>query len=91
MSDAEPNQPLEARVAELERRVALLDEALFEVIDMLARPSAPLHGDPHRLLMRIFCKIDRCPECFHEDERRGDGPDATTPNEPRLRVVPEVQ
>lgn len=86
---------LEARLAEAERRLALLDEAVFDVIDELGRPGAPLHGQPHRALMRIFCKIDQCSEDFLDEL------DATPPDdvdlgsdhlaEPRLRVVPEAE
>lgn len=87
MPDHETNHPLEARVAELERRLALLDEAVFEVISELGRPRAPLHGEPPKRLMRIFCAIDRVSDAFLDQEEGAGGSTVA----PRLRVVPEVR
>lgn len=59
MSTAETKHPLEARVAELERRLDLIDEALFEVVCDLGRPGAIYHEATSAILTRIFRKIDR--------------------------------
>ena len=82
MTENETNNPLEARVAELERHLELLDEIVFEAISELGRIGAPLERY-HLMLMRLFCKIDGVPEDGLDDESDVDAPKAA----PRLRVV----
>ena len=81
MPDNETNNPLEARVAELERRLELLDTIVFEAISELGRIGAL--EQCHLMLMRLFCKIDGVPEDGLDDESDVDAPKAA----PRLRVV----
>ena len=82
MPDNETNNPLEARVAELERRLELLDTIVFEAISELGRIGAPLERY-HLMLMRLFCRIDGVPEDGLDGEPDVDAPKAA----PRLRVV----
>ena len=87
MSESETKNPLEARVAELERRLELLDEIVFEAISELGKIGAPLERS-HLMLMRIFCKIDGVPEESLDRDPDAEALKAAPPSAaPRFRVI----